>query len=117
VSFDLRAAHKAAQTEAQRERFEFTYGDEDFSLPPMGEWPISVSATMAVYADAKPEDIDPKEVVLCLRQIVGENDWPRFAGVIPMDAFPILIEQMANKYMGGSMPDLSARPEPDSTRI
>jgi hypothetical protein len=116
MSFDLKAATKAAQSEAQRAAFEFDWGEEHFSLAPMGSWPLSVSATLAAYSEANAEDINPSDVVLCLRQIVGEHEWDRFAAVIPIDAMPVLMEEMSKQGMGAGMPDLSPRPEPDSTR-
>jgi hypothetical protein len=114
MSFDLKAATQAAQSEAGREPFEFDWGGEHFSLPPMGLWPLSISATFAAYSELKPEDINPNEVVLCLRQIVGEDEWVRFSSTIPLDAMPILIEEMSKEQLGGSMPDLSERQEPVS---
>ena len=114
MPFDLKAAHKAAQTEAQAAPFEFSWGDEVFSLAPMGSWPLSISATLAGYAEAKPEDIDPQDVILCLRQIIGETDWTRFSQTVPIDALPVLIEAMSKDQVGGSMPDLSEPPERDS---
>jgi hypothetical protein len=117
MAFDLKAAYKAASTEAQRAPFEFDWGDEHFALPPMGDWPLSISATLAAYAEATTEDINPADVVLCLRRIVGEADWDRFAAVIPMGVMPVLLEEMARTQMGATMPDLSPRPEQDSTPI
>jgi hypothetical protein len=116
MAFDLKAAHQAAQSEAQRVPFEFDWGEEHFSIPPMTSWPLSVSATLAAYSEAKPEDINPADVVLCLRQIVGEDEWPRFSAIIPLDAMPVLMEEMSKQGMGTGMPDLSSRPEPDSIR-
>jgi hypothetical protein len=115
MGFDLKAATNAAQSEADRAPFEFQWGSESFSLPPMGQWPLSVSATFAAFADAKVEDIDPNSVLLVLRQIVGEDQWDRFISVIPLDAMPVLIEEMSKRQLGGGMPDLSPRQEPAST--
>lgn len=115
MPFDLRAATHAAQSEAQRAPFEFDWGDEHFAIPPMGSWPLSVSATLAAFSDTKTEDIDPKVVVDCLKEIVGE-DWERFSRVIPLDAMNVLMEEMSKDQLGGSMPDLSSRPEPALTR-
>lgn len=116
MSFDLRAATDAAQSEAQRAPFEFDWGAEHFSLPPMGSWPLSISATLAAYSEARPEDISAADIIICLRQIVGEDQWDRFISVIPTEAMPVLIEEMSKQQLGGSMPDLSERQEPDSTR-
>jgi hypothetical protein len=115
MAFDLEAATKAAQSETQREPFEFDWGEEHFSLPPMGLWPLSVSATFAAYAGAKTEDIDPGEVIIVLRQIVGEEQWDRFIATIPLDAMSVLIEEMSKRQLGGGMPDLLPRQEPAST--
>jgi hypothetical protein len=114
MSFDLKAATQAAQSEAQRVPFEFDWEGEHFSLPPMGLWPLSVSATFAAYAEAKTEDINPQEVLIVIRQIVGEDQWDRFIATIPLDAMPVLIEEMSKEQLGGSMPDLSERQEPAS---
>lgn len=113
-SFDLKAATNAAKSEAEREPFEFDWGTEHFTLPPMGSWPLSISATFASYPDANTADIDPKEVLIVLRQIVGEDQWERFIACIPLDAMSVLIDEMSKRQIGGGMPDLSPRQEPAS---
>lgn len=112
MPFDLKAATLAAQTEAQRAPFEFEWGEESFSFAPMSSWPIEISASLASLAEQKPEDIVPSDIVILLRRIVGEDEWPRFARTVPMDAMPVLMEEMSKAQLGSGMADLSPRPEP-----
>jgi hypothetical protein len=114
MPFDLKAATEAAQSEAQREPFEFDWGEDHFSIAPMGSWPLSVSATFAAFGAADSGEIDPQDVMLCLRQIVGEDQWDRFIAVVPLDAMSVLIDEMSKEQFGEAMPGLSPRQEPVS---
>ena len=115
MAFDLRAATEAALSEAERAPFEFEWGDEKFAIPHMSSWPLEVSATFAAMAEADENDIEPAKVMAMLTQIVGADEWDRFAAVIPAAAMPVLMEEMAKGQMGASMPDLSLPPGPAST--
>jgi hypothetical protein len=113
MAFDLRAATSAARNEATSEPFRFTWGDEEFVIRPINDWPLEISAGFAELGDDA-ENQPPARVFDLMRQILGE-DWERFAAVVPMDAIIVLMERLANDQAGVAMPDLSPPPEPVST--
>lgn len=45
--FDLNAARAAAQREAAAEPFRFTFGANEFSIPPMTDWPLEVEVKLS----------------------------------------------------------------------
>lgn len=114
MAYDLRAATEAARNEATAEPFRFTWDDEQFEIRPIADWPLEISAGFAELGDA-PEDQSPALVFDLMRQIIGEDDWKRFASVVPMDAVGVLMERLAQDQLGAGMPDLSSLPEPVST--
>lgn len=114
MAFDLKAATAAAQAEASRAPFEFDWGDEHFSIAPMAEWPLEISATFAAFA-GDVDKVDPVKVFEMMELIVGPETWPRFARTVPLDAIPVLIKEMSTQGAGTTMPDLSLPPELVST--
>lgn len=114
MAFDLRAATTAARNEATSEPFQFTWGAEEFVIQPINDWPLEISAGFAELGDDA-EDAPPARVFDLMRQIIGDEDWERFAAVVPMDAVGVLMERLAQDQAGVSMPDLSPPPEPVST--
>ncbi len=114
MAFDLKAATEAAATEAERAPFEFDWAGEHFAIPPIGQWPLAISAGFAGMADLEPDEINPVTVLGLLEQIIGA-DYDRFAATVPLNAMPVLVTEMSKAQMGGTLPDLSPPPELAST--
>lgn len=114
MAFDLKAATAAAETEAERAPFEFDWGQEHFSIAPIGSWPLAIAAGFAKLADQPVEDIEPAHVLALLEQIIGA-DYDRFTNTVPLSAMPVLMTEISKAQAGTDLPGLSPPPERAST--
>ena len=69
-TFDLEEARaaRAARSDAQREPFTFCIGKDKFTVPHLADWPVDVFPLL-----------DDKEWARAMKQLVGDEDWPRLA--------------------------------------
>lgn len=104
-AFDLEAAALAAEAEAAP--FKFTYKGEEYTIPPMAQWPVSAIAASAAgeFREALP-------------QLLGEETGRRLLDAgLTFAAMNILFEQAGKDQAGApDLPNSVPPARPSSTR-
>jgi len=104
--FDLDAAVRAAQGEAEAVPFRFTYGGEDYEIPAPATWPLTA---MSVLSSG--------DLPRALAQLLGPDQFARLeASGITLGGINALFEAVGQASGLGGLPNSSAQPQPASTR-